>query len=194
MEGRQARAVPGPALTELWEQRWPGCPPVGYQLRTTYRERRVRFHSLPESQRYPEDESEYAVVLHRYNTVLDALFAGGDVYVITPVWSTEARTLPFRQEDGYWRSLLVEDDPNPDFRTYCHLFAARHRWRHGCLDEVLRAIADDEVSGVLITDTGMRRVHHPYDGGADVLLTTPEERDRMRDRYADWLSRHPSGL
>ncbi|MFE6717656.1 hypothetical protein ACFVDU_08720 [Streptomyces albidoflavus] len=190
MEG----ALSGPALTELWEQRWPGCPPVGYKLRTAHRERWVRFHSLPESKRYPGDESEYAVVLDRYNTVLDALFAGGDVYVITPVWSNEARTLPFRQEDGYWRSLLVEDDPDPDFRTYCHLFAARHRWRHGCLDEVLRATADDEVSGVLITDTGMRRVHHPYDGGADVLLTTPEERDRMRDRHADWLSRHPSGL
>ncbi|MFE1146763.1 hypothetical protein ACFW42_06475 [Streptomyces albidoflavus] len=91
MEGRQARAAPGPALTELWEQRWPGCPPAGYKLRTAHRERWVRFHSLPESRRHPGDESEYAVVLDRYNTVLDALFAGGDVYVITPVWSTDAR-------------------------------------------------------------------------------------------------------
>jgi hypothetical protein len=40
----------------------------------------------------------------------------------------------------------------------------------------------------------MQRIHHPYDGGADVFLTTPEERDRMRDRHADWLSSHPSGL
>ncbi|WP_434094841.1 DUF3885 domain-containing protein [Streptomyces albidoflavus] len=145
----------------------------------------MRFHSLPESKRHPGDESEYALVLDRYHTVLDALFAAGDVHVITPAWSTEARTLPFRQEDGHWRSLLAEDDPDPDFRTHCHLFAARHRRRHGCLDE---------VSGVLITDTGMRRVLHPYDGGADVLLTTPGERDRMGDRYADWLSRLRSGL
>ncbi|WP_420377890.1 DUF3885 domain-containing protein [Streptomyces filamentosus] len=35
---------------------------------------------------------------------------------------------------------------------------------------------------------------HPYDGGADVFLATPEERDRTRDRYPDWLSSHPSGL
>nr|WP_241826933.1 hypothetical protein [Streptomyces graminilatus] len=59
---------------------------------------------------------------------------------------------------------------------------------------MLRNIADDKVGGILISDTGMRRVHHPYDGGADVFLTTSEERDRMRDRHADWLSRHPSGL
>ncbi|CAM5706649.1 hypothetical protein SALBM217S_04925 [Streptomyces griseoloalbus] len=40
----------------------------------------------------------------------------------------------------------------------------------------------------------MRRLYHPYDGGADVFLTSPEERDRMRDRHADWLSSHPLGF
>ncbi|WP_432762322.1 DUF3885 domain-containing protein [Streptomyces sp. NBC_01220] len=34
--------------------------------------------------------------------------------------------------------------------------------------------------------------HHPYDGGADVFLVAPGERNQMRDRHADWL--HPSGL
>ncbi|WP_435879765.1 DUF3885 domain-containing protein [Streptomyces flaveolus] len=81
-----------------------------------------------------------------------------------------------------------------EFRTHCHLFAARRPWRCGCIDEVLRDIADDKVAGVLITDTQMRRIHHPYDGGADVFLTTPHERDRTRDRHTDWLSSHPSGL
>ncbi|WP_455712185.1 DUF3885 domain-containing protein [Streptomyces canus] len=37
-------------------------------------------------------------------------------------------------------------------------------------------------------------VHHPHDGGTDVFLATSEERNRMRDRYADWFSRHPSDL
>ncbi|MEV5473243.1 hypothetical protein AB0L66_12905 [Streptomyces sp. NPDC052207] len=38
------------------------------------------------------DESEYAVVLERYNTVLDELFAGTEVYVVTPFWATEPRS------------------------------------------------------------------------------------------------------
>ncbi|MFJ3273994.1 hypothetical protein [Streptomyces sp. NPDC086776] len=59
---------------------------------------------------------------------------------------------------------------------------------------MLREIADDKVAGVLITDTRMRRIHYPYDGGADVFLATPQERDRMRDRHTSWLSSHPSGL
>ncbi|MGQ4388821.1 DUF3885 domain-containing protein [Streptomyces sp. SAS_270] len=154
----------------------------------------MRFHSLPESKRYAQDESEYAVVLEQYNTVLDELFAGGDVYVITPVWAAETEVPPFQTDAGHWQSLLVEDDPAPEFRTYCHLFVARRPWRHGRLDELLRDIADDKVAGVPVTDTQMRRIHHPYDGGADVFLTTSEERDQTRDRHVDWLSNHLSGL
>ncbi|MGW4386507.1 DUF3885 domain-containing protein [Streptomyces sp. NPDC004685] len=182
------------ALTELWQQHWPNCPPVGYKLRDPYRDVWVRFHSLPESKRYAEDESEYTVVLERYNTVLDELFAGADVYVITPLWTAEAEVSPCRSVAEYWQSLLVEDDPDPEFRTYCHLFAARRPWSRGCIDESLRDIADHKVAGMLITDIRMQRIHHPYDGGADVFLATSEERDTMRDRHADWLSSHPSGL
>ncbi|MCX4404439.1 MULTISPECIES: hypothetical protein [unclassified Streptomyces] len=72
--------------------------------------------------------------------------------------------------------------------------AATPPWRRGCIDELLRDIADDKVAGVLITDTRMQRIHYPYDGGADVFLATFEERDWMRDRHVDWLSSHPSGL
>lgn len=194
--GRVRHVVGGvqAVLTELWQRHWPDCPPVGHGLRDPYRDVWVRFHSLPGSKRYPEDEGEYAVVLGRYNTVLDELFAGEDVYVITPVWTTEAEVPPFQPGAEHWQSLLVNDDPDPEFRTYCHLFAARRPWRPGCLDELLRDVADDKVAGVLITDTRMRRIHHPYDGGADVFLATPGERDRMRDRHTAWLSSHPLGL
>lgn len=185
----------GPAvLTELWQQRWPHCPPVAHELRHPYRDVWVRFHSLPNSKRYPENESEYAVVLKRYNTVLDELFAGGDVYVIIPVWAAEAEVPSSGADGGHWQTLPVNDDPDPEFRSYWHLFAARRSWRYGCLDERLRDVADDKVAGVLVTDTQMRRLHHPYDGGADVFLTSSEERDRMRDRHADWLSSHPLGF
>ncbi|MFC8871519.1 hypothetical protein ACFUAC_28400 [Streptomyces sp. NPDC057148] len=40
---------------------------------------------------------------------------------------------------------------------------------------------------MFLTDTGLRRIHHPYDGGADVVLATPAERDRFANRYVEWL-------
>ncbi len=182
------------ALTELWRRRWADCPPVAHRLRGPYRDVWVRFHSLPGSKRYAEGEEEYAVLLERYNTVLDELFAGADVYVITPEWTSGPDVPSHRRVADHWRSLLVADDPDPDFRAYCHLFAVRRPWRHGCIDDLLRDVADDRTVGVLITDTRMLRIHHPYDGGADVFLASSEERDRMRDRHADWLSGHPAGL
>ena len=94
--------------------------------------------------------------------MLDELFAGRGVYVITPMWTVESEAPPSRPVARYWRSLLAEDDPDPEFRTYCHLFAVRRNWRRGCVDGLLRDIADDKVGGVMITDVDMRRIpHHP---------------------------------
>lgn len=178
----------------LWRRQWPLCDPVGYLLREPYRDVWVRFHSLPESKRYAEDEGEYGILLERYNSVLDELFNGEDVYLITPQWLCEDGISPAPTGRAYWQTLLVRDDPDPEFRAYCRLFVSRRRWRRGCIDVLLREIADDKVAGTLVTDTKMRRIHHPYDGGADVFLASSEERDRMRARYAEWLSRHPSGM
>ncbi|MEU9308742.1 hypothetical protein [Streptomyces sp. NPDC048256] len=162
----------------------------------------MRFHSLPRSKRYPESENEYAIVLHRYNAILDKLFADTEVFVVTVDWSITsmgpARFPEPRQTlhaDGIrWWTEPDEDDPDPENHTYTRLYADRRPWQHGCIDGLLRAVADDRLTEVFITDTTLQRIHHPYDGGADVILTTPAERDRLRDKHIDWLSSHPSGL
>ncbi|MFI5611823.1 hypothetical protein [Amycolatopsis sp. NPDC051903] len=48
--------------------------------------------------------------------------------------------------------------------------------------------------GLMITSLSFDRIHHPYDGGADVLLPTIVDRDVVKHRHTDWLSSHPSGL
>ncbi|MGW3074922.1 DUF3885 domain-containing protein [Kitasatospora sp. NPDC001132] len=190
---RGSNRVDREELTALWERRWPGVEPVGYEIGTRTRDVWVRFHSLPQSKRYPDDEREYAIVLERHNTVLDELFAGSEVYVLTPRWSGRTSVPRMRRDAKHWRTWLQADDPAPEFRTYCHVFVERRRWRRGELDRLLRRVADEREGGVIVTDTGMRRLYHPYDGGADVYLTTAEERDRLKERHADWLSRHPGG-
>ncbi|WP_121717378.1 hypothetical protein [Streptomyces sp. E5N91] len=190
------------ALAALWRARRPSGPPVAHTFRSAYADRWVRFHSLPGSKRYPESEDEYAVALHRYNTVLDELFAGRDVYVVTADWSWTPDgpavfpvTRPGLRLGGVrWWTESDEDDPDPAFHTHTRFYAKRRSWRHGCVDALLRAVADEALVEVFVTDTGLRRIHHPYDGGADVILATPGERDRLRGRHTDWLSGHPSGM
>ncbi|TVT56137.1 hypothetical protein FNH05_08655 [Amycolatopsis rhizosphaerae] len=157
----------------------------------------MRFHSLPGSKRYPETEDQYATVLSRYNTVLEELFAGQDVYVISPDWNEHPVPDPRPIDHERWHPgarfwTSVRADPGSE--VYTHLYVSRVRWKTGCVDVLLRAVADDRMAGVVITDELVRRVHHPYDGGADVLLADRDERDRMRERHRDWLSAHPLGL
>ncbi|WP_406085216.1 hypothetical protein [Streptomyces virginiae] len=187
-------------LTALWRQHRPPGPLLPYELKTVYRDRWVRFHSLPESKRYPQDEAEYAVLLDRYNTVLDELFTGDEVYVVTTGWSEvsdHTDRSPLRRalhpEGTLWTTLDGTDEPDPEFHTRWYYYADRRPWRRGCLDPLLRAVADDRLAGIFVTDPGLTRFHHPYDGGADVVLPTRQERDRMRERHTDWLSAHPQG-
>ncbi|WP_425246288.1 DUF3885 domain-containing protein [Streptomyces sp. NEAU-NA10] len=186
----------------MWRESHPSGPPVAHTFRTRYADRWVRFHSLPDSKRYPESGDEYAIVLDRYNTILDELFAGTDVFVVTMDWSntptgpagypTPRQTL---HPDGIrWWTESEQDDPDPEFHTHTRLYADRRRWNRGCLDGLLRAVADEALVEVFVADTELRRIHHPYDGGADVILATPAERDRVRDQHTDWLSSHPAGL
>ncbi|WP_455770088.1 DUF3885 domain-containing protein [Streptomyces canus] len=71
--------------------------------------------------------------------------------------------------------------------THTRLYADRRRWNRGCLDELLRAVAGEALVEVLVVDTELRRIHHPCDAGADVILATPGERDCLSDQHQDWL-------
>lgn len=190
------------ALTERWQQRWPGCPPLAHEFKVRYPDRWIRFHSLPESKRYPDNEAEYAVVLHRHHTVLAELEPGPDLLVVTTDWTdTEATTpqpWPRRSEVApqawHWQTILEYPDEAPEQRSYTQLYAETIRWWPGTLDTLLRAVADDELANVILAPLDLRWLYHPYDGGADVVLASREQRDGLEARHREWLSIHPSGL
>jgi len=77
---------------------------------------------------------------------------------------------------------------------YWHFFMAELVWRPGTADALLRQVADDVVSNVLFVSAEQATVFAPYDGGADVFLTSAFGRDMLRNRYAARLSSHPQGL
>lgn len=56
--------------TASWNEQWPGCPPIGYELRHCRPDQWVRFHSLPGSKRYADNPAEYAELLYRHHTLL----------------------------------------------------------------------------------------------------------------------------
>lgn len=188
------------ALSRRWDERWPGCSKPPYELRAA-RDRWVRFHTLPGSKRYPDIEDEYGIILTRHNTVLAELVTGPGVLVVTAGY-TDARepTQPSRSRETvtvhpdamYWTSICMDDEPG--FESWMHLYVSHLPWSDGCLDRLLRHVADDVIANVVIADVDLGWLYHPYDGGMDVILSSPDVRDALRDRHRDWLSKHPAGL
>ncbi|WP_148591585.1 DUF3885 domain-containing protein [Aquisphaera giovannonii] len=172
-------------------------------MKFAFPERWVRFHSLPGSKRYPEDESEYAIALGRQNRVLDELIGrGGRVVLLTTEYSDSEASPSDRPATGEvdplgrpWQSFLMhETDQDPTGPTFWHIFASEWMWSPGILDPILRLVADDVIRNVMIVHPECAWLFHPYDGGMDLILESSAVRDLIRASHPDWLSSRPDGL
>jgi hypothetical protein len=138
------------ALPEVWAARWPHCRPISYELRSCASERWVRFHSLLDSKRYPDDEREWAEILHRHHVVLNELIdetnAVDGLVVITAAWSDSPDVVE-RHSDlvdalpdaERWTSVLLErdDDGFEGEESWTHLFLTHVSTHLDALDPLL---------------------------------------------------------
>ncbi len=188
------------SLTDRWQQMWPQCPPIGHLFRHRMPERWVRFHSLPRGKRHPGNAAEYREILDRANAVLAAVLseaAVDEIYVVTVEYGSDdlaSGTEPIHVglHPGAVAWMRAVDPEHPD-ETY-RLHVSRQPYTPGDLDDLLRYVAEDRAPGVIITDTALRWLLHPYDGGVDVIAPSVEERDRLEERFSGWLSERPDGL
>jgi hypothetical protein len=189
-------------LSEVWQRYLGDAQPVAHLLRDRFADRWVRFHSLPESKRHAETEVEMAVVLERHNRVIGRLAAGEKTLTLLSTGYSNS-ALPGATDLGndnpvrgaqLWRSVamhqLSEDWEEP---TYWHVFSSAVQPRSETLDCVFRLTAEDRASNVMLLST-RGWLYHPYDGGADVIAPTQDERKLLAAEFSSWLSNHPLGL
>jgi hypothetical protein len=186
-----------------WHRSFPDCEPVAHQLRVAFRERWVRFHSLPESKRYPENAAEYATILERHNRILGELVQNGQaVALLTTGYSdtpepirTYAALVKLDPQALPWRTVAMhevdEDFGNP---SYWHIFVSQQTWKPGNFDALVRLIADDVLANVMMVALDCRWLVHPYDGGMDVILESRTARDKLSATYPQWLSARADGM
>ncbi len=183
-----------------WQTAFPECPAIPHLLRDAYPKRWVRFHSLPESKRYADNEAEYQVILHRHNTVLDHLARrdGPLLLVSTEFGDTSISTRadsPLVPLDSTARSVWTfRAEPDNDDDYYRYLYMSEWQWQPGIFDSILRLVADWKVVDTMIVCAEDNWICHPYDGGADFILPTEHQRDRVKSLFSRWLSSHPLGL
>ncbi len=193
------------AFDAAWRVRWPDSRPIGHELRSTAHKTWVRFHSLPESKRYAENNAEHREILTRHLTVLNDLSSSAatpidDLRVISLAWSGSAEPTQRDSElvsatshAEYWQSLPY-DLSDPDYPYWVHLYVGRTSVGTDELRSLLRLVADDRTSEVIFAPATATWLYHPYDGGGDVIAPDLATRDALKRRYAEWLSPHPLGL
>jgi hypothetical protein len=186
-------------LQGTWDARWPQVVPFSHHLRSVD-DHWVRFHSLPDAKRYADDDGEHATVLHRHNTVLGELAQPDEnLQVITlelaftPVPQERTVTVVNVLPDAECWSVLSWPHLDPEL-AFVHAYVSRITWQVGCLDDLLRLVADDQIAHVIIGPADLSWLYAPYDGGADILQPTASARDDLRERHREWLSAHATGL
>ncbi|MDD2892642.1 MAG: hypothetical protein PHF20_01815 [Halothiobacillaceae bacterium] len=199
------------SLSRHWDTIFPSTQPIGYLFRELYPERWVRFHSLPESKRYAENRAEYAEIFSRQNQILSELIHDPEIILLTTTPSISAsphritgdgrgrrvkKLARFDPHAKFWRTVAMHEleDKDEAWVYYYHIFASRCTFAKGSLDRILALVADFVEENVFILSLNESWLFLPYDGGVDVILPSPWERDRLKEKYKAWLSTESSGL
>lgn len=178
-------------MLKNWSTFFPEFEPIADRLKTCFPDRWVRFHSLPGSKRYPENESECEKLLERHNMVLGHLTRPSVPVVLLSTefsWSNAPSRPPIESSNAtWWRSVQVGE-------ASWHVYAHEIVWHPKTFDSIVLRVAKDEIANVMISDTECQWLVHPYDGGMDVVLSSKVARDLLKSEYSDWLSPRADGL
>jgi hypothetical protein len=169
-----------------WDQYRPGCLPLGWALRQVGDAPWVRFHALPGSKRYADDQVERRTILLRANSLADRLLGSGQL-----CWVVEAQAIG---NDGSGElAMTAAESTDPDDAVW-NFYVRRDRWLAGAFDDKLLSIAEDEPGRAIWVRCDNGAVFAPYDGGFDLFPTTWQAVADLRAERPDWLSSHPAWL
>ena len=173
---------------DTWSSFHKGEVPIGFLLRPRHPDTWFRIHSLPESKRYAEDETEMQEILRRHSCVADAVLGkGADCILFFPDYAKRVSASAFAAFSGELFCRYKED-------ADITMLATRTRWQSGKFDDILRLVANDKVCYISWMNTQTGEMFAPYDGGADLFLNSTTRRDMLKSRFEDWLSKHPQGF
>lgn len=175
-----------------WSHHHSKTTPLAHQLRLDGRRPWVRFHALPDSKRYADDEAEEREILRRANALgAEVLDVSADCWLVecrieeysTPYWK------PTRLAPGTTLRYL---EPEEDFHWSAKV--TETRWESGAFDNLLGETARDQTGPTLWMNRANGAIFAPYDGGFDIFPSSWNEVERLKQRYSNWLSSHPQGL
>lgn len=173
-----------------WQHKWPNIDLAN--IRDYDKNRWVRFHTLPNSKRYPEDSSELEQILTKHNMLLQELHPGPSICIVITHWLThesELKRIDLNQKIGDFEVVWETDNINVKESTVSQI-----SWQNPALNDLLIAVTNDQLANVILAPENLEWLYHPYDGGVDIVVSSVEQRDSLRSKYRSWLSSRSDGL
>ncbi|MCA3040657.1 MAG: hypothetical protein ING37_08655 [Rhodocyclaceae bacterium] len=184
-----------------WKNEYGEAAPVGHVLRLRYSEDWIRFHSLPESKRYPDSEQEMDEVLRRAATVATSLFETGEaIYLYISRCLHEDEQVPAAEEiagevteAGSVTLWANHGDVPPEEDDAFATWARSDAWPPSYFSNLIRQVANEEARFVCLVSPKSGNIFCPYDGGIDVFCSSPEVHEPLKF-LRGWRSQRSDGL
>lgn len=188
---------------DYWNKEYSESFPINHELKQVYSDRWFRIHSLPESKRYADSDEEYKIILERQNQLINDLI-GEEIEIAIAIsfglYVDDITNDNYKEltDFGEFQKVLTinlhkERPEEYEDDTYFDIFVNIEKWKMGSRNEILKAIADDEIRAMFVSPS-KRCIIAPYDGGVDVIVDSTEKRDRLKTKYKDWLSDREDGM
>lgn len=200
---RQGKDVAPPELppdgpfSAFWQSYFPDHLPAGFCLRKSLNGRWVRFHALPESKRYAESDTEREILLHRANTLAEAVIGDNEICWLVvgrpdddPINNGEPAFETFDFNPAFTWSEAEDFDPLENMVAH----AAECQWNARRFDHLLLRVADFEEPILFWVSQTTRAIFSPYDGGFDIILPDPAQIAALKACHKDWLPDNLIGL
>jgi len=123
-------------------------------------------------------------ILYRHNDLLDFLLGRDTEFLLVESSYSGDRGGPRGSEEA----LLYRIEKNSYFDSPVSLYGFLRKWKRGSLDRELALVAEDIWENLLVIDLVQSRVYAPYDGGADIFLSSAATRSDLIGRFDEWIA------
>jgi hypothetical protein len=192
-------------FNKFWTSTYPDTTLIQHHFRHDYPDRWFRIHSLPNSKRYAEDETEWNILLDRQNEIIaDLLNDSSNFILVTGGHSSDRykEMYPIEEVNSIREMQFVTLHPidfhkiNADEyengQLYTPMFNEQN-WQLHKFDHLLKDIAEDNLRAFFVS-IDKEVIIAPYDGGVDLILKDTTIRDYYKQKYSNWLSAREDGL
>jgi hypothetical protein len=177
--------VYGERFLQEWQKRYPETLPISYQFKWKLPTRWIRIYSLPDAQRYPNDKTDWDILLSRQNTVIDHLITPGTP--IQWVWNWLEHDSHIFKAFPLARLGVFQ---NVDAETEFESWLLDDTWKSKRFDTFLIMIADESMRAFMIAPDCLIA---PYDGGMDIVFNDALVAQDFKRHFADWVSPRDDG-